>query len=152
MGSEMCIRDSFVAVAALATLIDLFSYLGFMNLGFRWWSADIAALSFAAVFGVSAHRRFTLRNDPNLRWIHRPLAFTSSIAVAGAVDLLVLWTSDTRGLLAKVIAIAAAAFVRALSNRLFLFKVVRDEQRLGCLLYTSPSPRDLSTSRMPSSA
>ena len=25
-------------------------------------------------------------------------------------------------------------------------------QRAGCLLYTSPSPRDLSTSRMPSSA
>ena len=25
-------------------------------------------------------------------------------------------------------------------------------QQLGCLLYTSPSPRDLSTSRMPSSA
>ena len=25
-------------------------------------------------------------------------------------------------------------------------------QRIGCLLYTSPSPRDLSTSRMPSSA
>mgnify|MGYP003325564193 CR=1 FL=1 len=25
-------------------------------------------------------------------------------------------------------------------------------QSLGCLLYTSPSPRDLSTSRMPSSA
>ena len=27
-----------------------------------------------------------------------------------------------------------------------------DEQHPGCLLYTSPSPRDLSTSRMPSSA
>ena len=27
-----------------------------------------------------------------------------------------------------------------------------EEQRNGCLLYTSPSPRDLSTSRMPSSA
>ena len=26
------------------------------------------------------------------------------------------------------------------------------EQYAGCLLYTSPSPRDLSTSRMPSSA
>ena len=26
------------------------------------------------------------------------------------------------------------------------------EEFLGCLLYTSPSPRDLSTSRMPSSA
>ena len=33
--------------------------------------------------------------------------------------------------------------------------VVRDEERCthcGCLLYTSPNPRDLSTSRMPSSA
>ena len=29
---------------------------------------------------------------------------------------------------------------------------VHGERRLGCLLYTSPSPRDLSTSRMPSSA
>ena len=27
-----------------------------------------------------------------------------------------------------------------------------NEQFVGCLLYTSPSPRDLSTSRMPSSA
>ena len=29
---------------------------------------------------------------------------------------------------------------------------VEAEDRNGCLLYTSPSPRDLSTSRMPSSA
>ena len=28
----------------------------------------------------------------------------------------------------------------------------KDEWMQGCLLYTSPSPRDLSTSRMPSSA
>ena len=36
------------------------------------------------------------------------------------------------------------------------FAVARTHRRLGigtaCLLYTSPSPRDLSTSRMPSSA
>ena len=35
------------------------------------------------------------------------------------------------------------------------FQVLRDSaigQELACLLYTSPSPRDLSTSRMPSSA
>ena len=30
--------------------------------------------------------------------------------------------------------------------------VLKDELELICLLYTSPSPRDLSTSRMPSSA
>ena len=29
---------------------------------------------------------------------------------------------------------------------------VNEKMRLTCLLYTSPSPRDLSTSRMPSSA
>ena len=38
------------------------------------------------------------------------------------------------------------------------FNLVRNDQSIGvvlftgCLLYTSPSPRDLSTSRMPSSA
>ena len=31
-------------------------------------------------------------------------------------------------------------------------KVVSGSHKKGCLLYTSPSPRDLSTSRMPSSA
>ena len=129
----------FVVVAVLATLVDLFAYLGFSGLGFQWWAADVAALSLAAVFGVSSHRRFTLRNDPNLRWIHRPIAFISSIAVAGAVDLLVLWSADSRGALAKIIAIAAAALVRAFSNRLFLFQVIRDEQQLGA---SRPAPQD----------
>ena len=32
------------------------------------------------------------------------------------------------------------------------FEVVVSDQSKSCLLYTSPSPRDLSTSRMPSSA
>ena len=33
-----------------------------------------------------------------------------------------------------------------------LFIIIQKVQSRGCLLYTSPSPRDLSTSRMPSSA
>jgi dolichyl-phosphate beta-glucosyltransferase len=118
----------FVAVAVAATTVDLFVYLGLREAGFRWWAADIAALVAAAIFGVSAHRRFTLRNDPNLRWIHRPVAFTASITIAGLVDLVVLFSSDGRGWLAKVVAIAAAAMVRAVSNRWFLFQVVRTEQ------------------------
>lgn len=118
----------FVAVAIVATAIDLFTYLGLRDVGFRWWAADVTALVLAALFGVSAHRRFTLRNDPNLRWIHRPLAFSSSITIAGLVDLFVLLWSPDRGWLAKVIAIAAAALVRAISNRFFLFSVVRSEQ------------------------
>ncbi len=118
----------FVAVALVATAVDLFSYLLLRDAGFRWWAADIAALVLAAVVGMSAHRKFTLRNDPNLRWIHRPIAFISSIALAGLVDLFVLFSSSERGWLAKAIAIAAAAVVRAVSNRWFLFSIVRSEQ------------------------
>ena len=33
-----------------------------------------------------------------------------------------------------------------------LLRPTRKEKLITCLLYTSPSPRDLSTSRMPSSA
>ncbi len=118
----------FVAVALTATLIDLFGYLTLRELGFRWWAADIAALVTAAIAGISAHRRFTLQNDPNLRWIHRPIAFVSSTVIAGFVDLAVLSISADRGWVAKLIAIGAAAAVRAISNRWFLFRVVRNEQ------------------------
>ena len=38
------------------------------------------------------------------------------------------------------------------SNGEKIFRSMLDEQYAHCLLYTSPSPRDLSTSRMPSSA
>ena len=31
-------------------------------------------------------------------------------------------------------------------------RIAEEDQSVDCLLYTSPSPRDLSTSRMPSSA
>ena len=33
-----------------------------------------------------------------------------------------------------------------------IYEIRKYSDRLACLLYTSPSPRDLSTSRMPSSA
>ena len=120
----------FVVVALAATAIDLFSYLALLEAGFRWWAADVAALVLASVTGIWSHRRLTLRNDPTLRWIHRPAAFVSSTSIAGAVDLLVLWAATDRGALAKVVAIAAAAVVRAASNRWFLFRVVRAEQEL----------------------
>ena len=38
------------------------------------------------------------------------------------------------------------------ANEIASVVVELDEYIKGCLLYTSPSPRDLSTSRMPSSA
>ena len=46
---------------------------------------------------------------------------------------------------------AATYFVRAAGDSM-VDHGIRDGDLLICLLYTSPSPRDLSTSRMPSSA
>ncbi len=117
----------FILVALLATAVDLGTYL-ILSTSFRWWAADVAALSAAAIVGISAHRRFTLRDDPNLRWIQRPSAFISSSVLAGLVDLGVLGLFDDRNWLAKSVAIAAAASVRAVSNRWFLFSIVRGEQ------------------------
>ncbi len=117
----------FILVALLATAVDLGTYL-ILSTSFRWWAADVAALSAAAIVGISAHRRFTLRDDPNLRWIQRPSAFISSSVLAGLVDLGVLGLFDDRNWLAKAVAIAAAACVRAVSNRWILFSIVRGEQ------------------------
>ena len=43
-------------------------------------------------------------------------------------------------------------FKKAMSGAMELIGNNHPPEVLGCLLYTSPSPRDLSTSRMPSSA
>ena len=61
-------------------------------------------------------------------------------------------------LLIKVLAVLALAPGMALGLTILDVKGASWMQRrpgplhVGCLLYTSPSPRDLSTSRMPSSA
>jgi len=48
---------------------------------------------------------------------------------------------------------SSLALVSALEgDEKFLGVVAQLDPRIDCLLYTSPSPRDLSTSRMPSSA
>ena len=39
-----------------------------------------------------------------------------------------------------------------ITDRVSKLKIEKDISKLSCLLYTSPSPRDISGSRMPSSA
>jgi len=68
----------------------------------------------------------------------------------------VLWVSlhflegapELQGASMSVVAAAPCAFVAML----MVMALYEEEKRRICLLYTSPSPRDLSTSRMPSSA
>ena len=72
--------------------------------------------------------------------------------------------SEFRGFLIRGFSVAISLKLRIKSrrgrkgfllkrDRVFLFSVIRYYNKyIYCLLYTSPSPRDLSTSRMPSSA
>ena len=48
--------------------------------------------------------------------------------------------------------LASAALGALLQARGYSVRLRKLDPYLNCLLYTSPSPRDLSTSRMPSSA
>ena len=48
--------------------------------------------------------------------------------------------------------VSAQFGVRSIPTVLFIKNGEVVDKSVGCLLYTSPSPRDLSTSRMPSSA
>ena len=47
---------------------------------------------------------------------------------------------------------AAATVAFAFAFLMLAMTLAAPAAEMGCLLYTSPSPRDLSTSRMPSSA
>ena len=71
------------------------------------------------------------------------------------------WSSDTQPLLAPNTASEAETTdprcnpLNSPPNRRTALQIYEETIRdphMGCLLYTSPSPRDLSTSRMPSSA
>ena len=74
-------------------------------------------------------------------WQHSVQAvLRSPVTVRIATGLLVLWAAITLSFLAVQLAPGD------------IVDVLIGEQPSTCLLYTSPSPRDLSTSRMPSSA
>ena len=47
---------------------------------------------------------------------------------------------------------AETVMITCLGSDIFAESTIENYKNNGCLLYTSPSPRDLSTSRMPSSA
>ena len=69
------------------------------------------------------------------------------------VRIAVLTVSDTRSVDDDTSGDLLTARIEKTGHVLAARKIVRDTAKdIACLLYTSPSPRDLSTSRMPSSA
>ena len=73
-----------------------------------------------------------------------PTVFNSKIQIAESIERLELYTRPTGLELSARDQVAVNQFLSAYAQQ--------GEGPIYCLLYTSPSPRDLSTSRMPSSA
>ena len=69
-------------------------------------------------------------------------------ALFGYINVKLLKLPNTIGLMVIAIVFTLVLFASSMFTNTFLTAA----HHLICLLYTSPSPRDLSTSRMPSSA
>lgn len=119
----------FALVGLLATLVDLGLAIGLTEAGWARLPADLVALVVAAAVSGALHGRVTLRGDTLERWIRRPGVFLTVAAFAGVVDLALFVGLDEQSpLVAKSLAIAGAAVIRALAHRLVLFRAVREEQ------------------------
>ena len=66
--------------------------------------------------------------------------------------LISLYVDDRKALEEVLISKTRQNKIHTVGNKWTDFQIVNFDQISHCLLYTSPSPRDLSTSRMPSSA
>ena len=92
-------------------------------------------LSLTATLGKNTH---VLLTTPSATQIYRMLeqSATQSIDITVGPNAILEWMPDL------TIPFSGSRFSQSINIRM----------DTGCLLYTSPSPRDLSTSRMPSSA
>ena len=87
----------------------------------------------------------------------RKLVFTNILLIATSIFIISIWIHYQPQFLTTKIGIiltilAMAVFLFAYNNSYSLFKSDKNSQSNSCLLYTSPSPRDRTRSRMPSSA
>ncbi len=133
----------FALLGLVATGVDLGLLLVLSD---RWalLSADVVALSVAAVVAYLLNRFITFRGSPDARWVRSPFAFAATATFAGLVDvasLLVLNVVGVGVLLAKVLAIGAAAALRWTAYRWVLFNTVRRE--LSVRRDRTPAPGDL---------
>ena len=99
------------------------------------------------------------RRSPSKGWINREAdagKITAGYAEAGAAGLSVLTDTDffggNEGDLVKARHAAPSTPILRKDFIISEYQVLQSAAIKACLLYTSPSPRDLSTTRMPSSA
>ncbi len=111
-----------------ATAVDAGLYVLLRTSGSGLVLSDLVALITSAAVSYALHRLIWMRRDPFVRWMHYPGLFVVVAMLAGLVDMAMLSVLGDRHLLSKIIAIAAAAVVRAMAYRFLLLRVVRNEQ------------------------
>ncbi|MPY94178.1 MAG: glycosyltransferase [Acidimicrobiia bacterium] len=124
-------RFALVGVAATVLDVGLLWVLG--RAGVNLLVANLCAVALAAVLSYTLHRLVTFQNDPFVRWVEQPSAFLGVATLAAGVDLMVLGLGLSVGvplLLAKVLAVLAAAVVRVVAYRWLLFQGIRSSQGL----------------------
>jgi putative flippase GtrA len=121
-------------VALVPTAIDVSLLLALrQDAGWNLAVADLTAIVAASVVSYLAHRAYTFRSDPFVRWVRMPVAFVAVAVVAATVDVAVLsalsaaWDVEgASGLVgAKGGALLAAAAVRIVLYRAVLLQAVR---------------------------
>ena len=139
----------------LPPLITLVASLLLIAILWRWGRRNYSTALFVGFLlgmGLWSFLLFGMRSSPD---VHRALLWERALPVTGYATFVLYYHftliyTNTRG--QRRILLAAYLYlvvVAALSPTELLIQRMRLED---CLLYTSPSPRDLSTSRMPSSA
>jgi len=126
----------FILVGAWITALDVvvLLFLG-LEVGLAWFAADGLSVLVAACASFLVHRLVTFSDDAHALIDHRPGAFAKAVWPALVVDVAivsfataVIADSATSALLAKVLAIAVASWLRLVRYRSVLFAVVRAEQ------------------------
>ena len=106
------------------------------NVGFNPRDIIFDPNIFAIATGIEEHNNYAVDFIEATRWIRQNLP---GAGVSGGVSNVSFSFRGNNG-------------VREAIHAVFLYHAIKAGLTMGCLLYTSPSPRDLSTSRMPSSA
>ena len=159
MGSEMCIRDR-LRSCGIGTFIGVLpaegatvaSMIGYSEA--RRWSKNKKEFGKGSIEGIAgaeaANNAATGGAMVPTMVLGIPGSGTTAIILVGLMvhglrPGVYLFTEQVE----KVYQIFGSMFV---ANVMFMLMGLYAAKLFACLLYTSPSPRDLSTSRMPSSA
>ena len=133
--------------------------IGFIGCG-HMAKALIKGLQKNSAFSISGHDR----NESNLAWLEHesiPQKSLADLCIESDIVVICVKPKDMYELCAtmnkiidketKIISVAAGVTLENLKTALPGRKIFRAMPNI-CLLYTSPSPRDMRRSRMPSSA